>query len=274
MARNKTTYYQRIYYKYKLLALNMFTWVNLPPTIEGRHIEHALYEYGQALFYDNPDVGLICLPCSSSGEINHYGEPTSYIVNSYDIHDIVSKADGIRIINNDLAIPTDYEIRVYASKMLEVQKSIDINVKQQRFPYFVEGTKDNKFSIEQAFKQKEDGEPYIIVNKDLGLNDTKVHTLNTIYVVDKLNEYKYELEREILTFLGLNNNFEKKERLLVDEVNSNNDYIDRNVDIMYSNRKRACKLINDKYGLKIDVIKNNDLYDKLTENSEVKDGEI
>ena len=95
----------------------------------------------------------------------------------------------------------------------------------------------------------------------------------TPYVADKLNEYKYELEREILTFFGLNNSFEKKERLLVDEVNSNNDYINRNVDIMYANRKSACEELNRKFGLNVKVTKNNN-FENSYDQDEEKEGEI
>ena len=66
---------------------------------------------------------------------------------------------------------------------------------------------------------------------------------------------KFELEREILTFFGLNNNFEKKERLLVDEVNSNNEFISSNVDIMLKCREDFCKEVNEMFGLNISVKK-------------------
>ena len=112
--------------------------------------------------------------------------------------------------------------------------------------------------MKQLFEQIEDGEPAIFGNKDLNIENINVLGLNVPYVADKLNEYRYELEREILTFFGLNNSFEKKERLLVDEVNSNNDFISRNVDLMYQSRLDACKEINEKFGLNIRVIKIND----------------
>ena len=66
------------------------------------------------------------------------------------------------------------------------------------------------------------------------------------------------MEREILSFHGLNNNFEKKERLLVDEVNSNNDFIDRNVELMYRQRQLACEQLNKKFGWNVKVINLND----------------
>lgn len=255
----KDDIFLRLYTHYKMLALNMFTWENLPYPLESRHIEKYLYEYGQAIFYDNEIFGKICLPCAPTGSLNQFGEPLSVIVNSHLIHDTVTLKDGIRILNNDLIIPTDFYVRQYAEKMTEVEMSIDMNVKQQKFPFFVETDKKNEFTMKQIFKQKEDGTPYIYANKNLGIGQTTVHTLDVPYVVDKLSAYKYELEREILTFLGLNNTVEKEERLLVDEINSNNDFIERNVDIMFKNREFACKRINELFGTNIRVIKNSDI---------------
>ena len=57
---------------------------------------------------------------------------------------------------------------------------------------------------------------------------------------------------------GGKNNFEKKELLLVDEVNSNNDFIDRNVELMYRQRQIACKQMNEKFGWNVKVINLNE----------------
>ena len=89
------------------------------------------------------------------------------------------------------------------------------------------------------------------------IEDINVVLAPAPYVADKLRQERYELEREILTFLGLNNNFEKSERLLVDEVNSNNDFIIRNAELMFEQRKKACEEINEMFGLNISVINKN-----------------
>ena len=268
----KDDIFMRLYTHYKMLALNMFTWENLPYPLESRHIEKFLYEYGQVMFYDNKTFGKVCLPCSPTGQLNQFQEPISVIINSFLIHDTVSLKDGVRILNNDLVIPTDFYVRQYAQKMTEVEQSIDMNVKQQKFPFFVETDKKNEFTMKQIFKQKDDGTPYIYANKNLGIGETTVHTLSVPYVVDKLSDYKYELEREILTFLGLNNTVEKNERLLVDEINSNNDFIERNVEIMYKNRQFACNRINEMFGTSIRVVKNNDIKKQVKESE--SNGEI
>ena len=64
-------------------------------------------------------------------------------------------------------------------------------------------------------------------------NAVDVFNLNVPFVADKLMQYRFETEREIYTLFGFNNNFEKKERLLTDEVNVNNDFINCNIDSMY-----------------------------------------
>ena len=92
-------------------------------------------------------------------------------------------------------------------------------------------------------------------------------------IADKLNEYKYELEREILSFHGLNNNFEKKERLLVDEVNSNNDFIDRNVELMYRQRQNACEEMNKKFGWNVKVVNLNEETNNKQQSELNKEGE-
>ena len=58
---------------YRNIALNLYEWDGLPEGMEGRHIEQALLLHGQCFFYDHETLGLICLPCSNSGQMNVYG---------------------------------------------------------------------------------------------------------------------------------------------------------------------------------------------------------
>ena len=46
--------------------------------------------------------------------------------------------------------------------------------------------------------------------------------------------------------------------MLVDEVNSNNDFIDRNVELMYRQRQLACEQMNKKFGWNLKVINLNE----------------
>ena len=251
-----------IYNKYKMLSLNMFRWEGLPQTIESRHIENSLFNYGLCLIVNDDDLGFISVPCNYGAYMNVNNVPTEVITCGFNY---IKTFDYIRkdknkcqlILNNDLAIGNEQYIYDYALRMFEVENCIRVNINQQKFPWFVNTTPNNKKTMETMFEKVMNGEPYILGSKDQ-IGSVEVLTLNTPYIADKLNQYKYELEREVLSFHGLNNNFEKKERLLVDEVNSNNDFIDRNVELMYRQRQLACESLNKKFGWNVRVINLNE----------------
>ena len=251
-----------IYNKYKMLSLNMFRWEGLPQTIESRHIENSLFNYGLCLIVNDDDLGFISVPCNYGAYMNVNNVPTEVITCGFNY---IKTFDYIRkdknkcqlILNNDLAIGNEQYIFDYAQRMFEVENCIRVNINQQKFPWFVNTTPNSKKTMEEMFKKVLNGEPYILGSKDQ-IGSVEVLTLNTPYIADKLNQYKYELEREVLSFHGLNNNFEKKERLLVDEVNSNNDFIDRNVELMYRQRQLACESLNKKFGWNVRVINLNE----------------
>lgn len=256
-----------IYNKYKMLSLNMFRWEGLPQTIESRHIENSLFNYGLCLIVNDDDLGFISVPCNYGAYMNVNNVPTEVVTCGFNY---IKTFDYIRkdknkcqlILNNDLAIGNEQYIYDYALRMFEVENCIRVNINQQKFPWFVNTTPNNKKTMEVMFEKVMNGEPYILGSKDQ-IGSVEVLTLNTPYIADKLNEYKYELEREVLSFHGLNNNFEKKERLLVDEVNSNNDFIDRNVELMYRQRQLACESLNKKFGWNVRVINlNEEIKDK------------
>ena len=76
--------------------------------------------------------------------------------------------------------------------------------------------------------------------------------------------YKREIWNEFLTTMGLQNLSEKKERLISNEVDSNNEVINMNLQALLIPRKDACRQFNEKYGLSgdkaIDVKVRSDLY--------------
>ena len=275
----KVKNYRRIYDYYKMLALNMFTWENLPETMDSRYIENALYENGLCLVNDDKDLGLISVPCSYGANMNINGESTEVITSGYNYVKTVKYINNdncVLIRNNDLAKPTRDYIANYAERMLEVEMCIRANINQQKFPWFINATEKTKKSLQLIFDKVENFEPFILANREImGEAPLEVLTMSTPYVADKLNAYKYELEREILSFLSLNNNFEKKERLLTDEVNSNNDFIHTNSMLMYKVRLQACEQINKKFGLNVRVLPNKEMISKyyVDEENEVEENE-
>ena len=63
-------------------------------------------------------------------------------------------------------------------------------------------------------------------------------------------EYKKEIWNEALTFLGINNiNVEKRERLVKEEANANNELVNLNLQNRLLVRKQACVQFNELFNL-------------------------
>lgn len=249
----------RLYNFFKLLATNRFRWENLPDGIESRHIEDALFYNGECAFFKK-DKTLMALPCGSSGNVNVYGDPLSFNVSGVGYNKILSADDMVRILSNDEAIPVNIFINYYSDLLAETEATMRANLKQQKFPYIIATTKNHELTHKNIMNKLESGEPNIFVDEELsrGNGNIGISTLKTDapYILDKLQLFKNDTVCELLTYLGFNNtNSNKKERLLVDEVNVNNSHILMNLDIEFKNREKACKEINEKYGTNISVKK-------------------
>lgn len=249
--------FNRLYRHYKNIALNLYKWENLPNGIESRFIEEQLFENGQVGFTNHPHLGFIALKSSSGGGLNIYGVPTSYILTGVNFTHRVTGDECVRILNNDTAIPTRLHIHHYAQRMAELDSIMQQNLRQQRVPQLFATNKENEFTMKNIYNKMYNGEPAIFVDKDMLKGDSQnisVLSTQSPYLLDKLQQQRYELERELLSFLGINTTIEKKERLLVDETNANNGYIEMSLDLGLKQREYACQLINEKYGLNVQVV--------------------
>lgn len=241
---------------YRNIALNLYEWENLPEGMESRHIETALLLNGQAFFYEHDHLGFICLPCSNSGQMNVYGEPTSIIVSGHGFTENKHITEGVRILNNPRVIPTDITLNYYCTKLAQIDSTINTNLIQQKVPFIFATTKENEFTIKNLYSKMYSGEPAIFVDQSM-LTDGQLNiqsiSCEAPYIIDKLQTHRFEIEKELLTFLGINTTIEKKERLLVDETNANNEQITLNVEIGLRERERACEEINKRFGLELSV---------------------
>ena len=252
--------FNRLFNLFSTLALNRFKWDNLPKGLESRHIENALFRFGQAGFVDDKDLGLICLPSSPRG-LNVYGDPTEILLTGNGYSKEYKVKDVVRIMNNDLCYPTIVHINYYADKISRCDKAIDMNVRHQKTPYILKTTKQNELSMKNLINKIERDDYAIFIDEKMtNGGDTGLIVDQTLvpFVADKLQEHKNNLVCELLTILGLNNNDSnnmKKERLIVDEVNANNQEIEMYLDTDFKNRQKACEEINAKFGLNITVDK-------------------
>lgn len=230
---------------YKNLATNVFKWEGLPNGIESRHIENFLFEHGQVGFYNDENLGMICLPISNSGELNIYGDPTKFYMYSKNgnYSKTIPSDKVIRCMDNPNLVPTKLYVNYYVQEMLDIETAIRANLRKQVKPYFAIATDKNKYTVKSIIDDYENGEDVVIIDKTLGedgFDGLKLLTANVEYLVDKLRAEERSRESALLTYLGVSNvNMEKKERLITDEVNGNEEFVNLNLSIRAKGRLDA-----------------------------------
>ena len=244
------------FYRLMLISKSLFKWENLPNGINEKWIENFLFTEGGCIFFKDPTFGYMVTKYTTSGKLNFYDEPTKVraYATDYISTEHTNNVDCVIIRNNDDEIPTYPTIQLYAHDLTTIKRTIDTNINAQKMPFIILCSDKQRFSLKQVIKQTNDNEPYIFGNKDLDLNDIKSLNINVPVVFDKLQIQKQNIWNECMTFLGINNaNTDKRERLVTNEVEANNQLIQANEDVMLKARQFACKLINEMFGLDIRV---------------------
>lgn len=243
-----------IYDKYKLIALNAFEWGGLPKGMQERHIENVLFKAGKVLFFRDPRMSYMALPCDPIGNGQGYGDPLAYRATGHNYYRTYDADDCVVIENNKLRLPTQDFLMFYANKLAEAERTMDVNIKANKTPVVVLCDDKDVFSFKRIFQQVDGNSPAVFADRSLNLDNMQALDLKAKFLGNELMDYKKSVENELLTFLGINNiPAEKKERLITDEANSNNQLIDSFFELGLEARQRACEDIKKLYGLDVTV---------------------
>lgn len=248
--------YTDYYYRLMLLARGIFEWKNLPNGMDENWIENFLFHEGKCVFFKDKDYGFMVAKCTDSNILNAYDEPiaiTPYATN-YRGRTLRNYDECVLIRNNDEMVPTSPTIQLYALRLAEISRTIDININAQKTPVIILCNEKQKATMKQVYIQWNGFEPIIFGDKNLDIDGVKVLKTDAPIVFDKLQIQKHAIWNECMTFLGINNaNMDKRERLVDDEVQANNEQIEQSANTMLKARKIACERINELFDLNIEV---------------------
>lgn len=274
MLTNNATYIDYLN-RLRLLATSLFTWENLDEIAgfgASRFLEQSLFDNGRACFVKDDELGFMVLKVNPSDKLNVYNLPTRVMAWSIGYEKNYDFDDVVYIMNNELQLPTSQTINLIAYRLYETERTIDTNLIAQKTPILIEGDTKTILTLKNVYMQYSGNTPFIFGNKQFDISN-KLNVLKTDapYLIDKLTIHKHELWNEALTYLGIDNaNTDKKERLITDEVESNNDLINFYLNCFYKTRKQACELINEKFlkdsDVKISISLNKDIADLLNVN--------
>lgn len=247
--------YMQYYYRLTELSISMFEWKNLPETVDERFLEMCLFGDGMAVFFKDEELGFLCLQCMINGKWNVYRIPVerrAYATNGY--HKNLTEKDSVIIFNNYLHTNSKLDVEMFARRLYDLDRAIDVNAKAQKTPILIVCDENERLTMKNVYKQYEGNEPFIFGDKKLNTEGVKVLKTDAPYVADKLYQLKTFYWNEALTYLGISNtNINKKERMISDEVMRNMGGVIASRYSRLESRRQAAQKINDMFGLNIEV---------------------
>lgn len=267
MERNNKTYLD-YYDRLKLLSTSLFEYEGLDDAFgfgASRFLENALFEKGRASFIKDKEMGLMITNVNPTDKLNIYNLPTKVNCWSIGYNKDYKLEDVVYIMNNEMQKPTSATIELFAYRLYDIQRTMEVNLNAQRTPVLIEGDDKSILTLQNAYMQYSGNNPVLFANKNYNISDS-LNVLNTTapYLLDKLALYKHEVWNECMTYLGINNaNTDKKQVVLSPEINANNELVNYYLNCFYSTRERAIDEVNEKFGLDIKLKINKNMEELL-----------
>lgn len=238
------------------LSVSMFEWKNLPPSVDARYLELHLFETGSMVYFNDEVIGNLCLDCLPSGRLDVYGNPVlrrAYSgYNNY--QKLLKESNSVIIWNNYLHTNSVLEVKMFAKRLYNLDRIIDVNANAQKTPVLIQGTEQQRLTLKNLYKEFDGNSPFIFGDKNLDLNSLKCLQTGAPYVCDKLYNLKQMYWNEALTYLGINNSgAQKRERMLaIESAQAQGGTISSRYSRLQS-RREAVEKINAMFGTNIEV---------------------
>lgn len=257
-------------YYYKMLlnrVINMFTWKNLPDTIDEQVMNFWLFVTGRVVFTEF-NAKLYALNGNYGGYPNEYYLPTEFVIANPILgsKNVKLDVDGVAMFNSDTdKYPTQtmtgglYPILTLTANMLaDCVVTISSALKNGRVQTAFLCKDDTvRTAGEKVLTKLYNGDPAVMID------DTILNCITPIKMADNTSVATI-LQQTVETYqfwlanfynsIGVNANFNmKRERLNTAEVNINDSALFVNVVNMLNNRQQALEKINKMFGTNITV---------------------
>ena len=221
---------------------------------------------------------IIFTPWTFANRYNIYDFPTHVnLINTRGVKFITTK-----ILEVDKEVVIGFAQKnhksIYSSIEAKIDELVDIEMKKrvsrkaQSQPWLFAFSPEDFEQAKRLQEQMENDEPYLFAPFN-DVDKLKGITSGAPYVVDKFEQDRQKIENDILTMLGVNNVGigEKKEHLIVDEVNANNEDIEQQSISFKSEIEDFFERINKVFGYKVKVYDMNEMFKEAEDEVDEKE---
>lgn len=240
-----------MYFRRYLLqrAMSVFKWT-APDYWNMDYFKYILYCWGYIAVINTNEFGVIPQQCSLGG-YNVFYAPTYAIIANPKLKGIlqptIDKQCTIIKLQPDYGGILDM-VYYYADQLALCGEAVAMNIQNSKLGYVV-GARSKVIAeaIKKAFDMIMQGEPLAVYDKELAgedspLFDTFCQNLAQNFIAPDISETMRRIENEFCTRIGINNtNTDKAERMVVDEVNANNEEVRTLADMWLESLKESCR---------------------------------
>lgn len=239
-------------------AISVFKW-ELPPGWDPAYFKYVLYCCGYITIIATKEFGVIPQMCTLSG-YNVFYAPTTAIIANPKLQGITQPLIGEQCTL--IKLQPDYcgimdLVTYYADQLALCAEAVQMNVQNSKLGYIVGArSKGMAEAIKKAYDMIMAGEGVAVYAKDTEdennktLFDSFTQDLRQNFIAPDILEAMRRLENEFCTRIGINNtNTDKKERMITDEVNANNEEIKTLADSWLESLQDGCAAAREMFDL-------------------------
>lgn len=257
--------YQRVITE---LAVARFKWTGMPDSVDLRFMEMTLFRRALSVFYkDHKYDKYFALEGAGTAFVNMMHNPTGFTVlgpnfegktlSAYRYESEKDQSDcAIPIWANSMRIPDLDIVMLYAYRLAEMDRTIEINSKNARRNKVIitpENTRLSAVNINRALDEGQDGIQVAGPMQDMAFIQAVDMGIN-VNDIEKMHIVRTRMWNECMGLLGIDNaNQDKKERLVAAEVDANEDQTSMMRYVNLNARRTAAEQISEVFGLNVEV---------------------
>lgn len=239
-------------------AMSLFTW-KLPKNWDRDYFLYCLYCWGFVAIVKTDKYGVIPQSCTLGG-LNVFYRPTFALISNPLLKGIlqptIDEQCTLFKLRPDYAGIMDVTSH-YAELLAMCTETVASNLYNSQLAYvFAASNKAAAESFKKLYDQIHSGNPAAVIDKSLMDKDGKPtwtafeQNIRNVFICPELQAFKKDILDEYLTLIGIPTaNTEKRERLIVDEVNANNVETSIDWDRCLEGLQETCRKTCDMFGI-------------------------
>ena len=235
----------------------------LPEDWNADYFKYVLFMNGFISIMKTDLYGVICQHCTLGGRTIYYAPKYALISNpafdkSYRLE--IGRQCGLIKLRPDYTGVMDI-VNYYADMLALAAESAGLNLQNSKLAYvFISADKAQAESFKKLYDQIAEGNPAAFADKKLFNEDMKPNWLMfnqdvaRTYIAGDILEDMRKFKDQFCTEVGIPNaNTDKKERMLVDEVNANNQETQTKAELWLETMRAGMRQANELFNLDLSV---------------------